>query len=80
MIQFIYIIMIFAWALIFYGFKEKSFPIVAISGLFLMIIGLYLAQNPLPNSDDLLNLAVLSLHIGLGAYISIRSGIELTKK
>lgn len=81
MINFIFIAIIIAWLLLVGGFLLKDYWILSFGSLFLMALGAYVMFKGLPSFsyDTLPSLAFAFVHFGVGAYVIVRGGIEITK-
>lgn len=77
MIEFI-LVLFLAWAILFIGFYKKDYGITCISGLFIMVLGIFAISIPFEVNN--LGIGIGLIHIGLGFYIVIRSSIEILKK
>lgn len=62
------------------GFEYKDYTLTTISGIIFFILGVNTIINPLPDISTLANLLIGHSTWAVGAYILIRSSIELYKE
>ncbi len=74
---FLYLIIIIIWAMLFLGFNKQDFTIISISGLLMMVYGLYIILNGLDGFDNLITQAFAGINIGIGFYFMFRAGLEM---
>jgi len=72
----IYILIIFAWFLFILGKFFKDFTITFLSGILMVVGGVALAN--LTGRQDIIIIAMTTVHWALGFYIIFRSIIEIT--
>ncbi len=77
MIEMILLLIIFGWILLFGAFFFKDYPLSAFSSMFLIILGIYIAFNDLPNvTDRFLTSSLSAIHMGVGGFVFIKGGME----
>ena len=72
----IYLIMLFAWVILFIGFYYKNYPITMLSSMFIMIVGIYIVGNGLPDLTQFLYLSFGIIHIGIGGFVFVKGTAE----
>ena len=77
MIPMIYIIILVAWLLLFFGFKIKDYTFMALASMLLLCLGVYIVINGLTGVNNLATQALALAHWGIGGYVFIRSGMEM---
>ena len=80
MIDMIYLLLILGLGIIVIGFYHKDFPISALGSMFIIMLGIYIAQYGLADSSDWLTQSLAAIIIGLGMYILGRGSFELLKE
>ena len=75
----IYIIIILAWLLFIIGAYKTEYTFVALSGIIMLVFGVYVLINGLDNFDNTLTTAFGGIHLLFGAYLMIRAGWEQYK-
>ena len=76
MIPYIYVVIFIAWAIVSLGFALKDYTFLMIGAILVMVTGVNIAINGLAGTNDLPTQALASIHIGLAAYIMIKSSME----
>lgn len=75
-----YIFLIFLVFFIFLvGLKAKDYAITGVSGLFLMVLGVYVISTPIEGIDQFMRNTLFVINLGLGFSISLRATIEFIK-
>ena len=77
----IYLVIFFAYALLYFGFLIKDFTITLLSGIMLMVLSVYTFQYGLDifNQLELVSVGFSAVTFGLGAYVCLRGGLEMYK-
>jgi type IV secretory pathway TraG/TraD family ATPase VirD4 len=80
MINMIFLVILVAWGLLAIGFYYREYTILALTGFFLMALYVYITINGIIGIDDFATRALAIIHFGVGAYVTIRSSIEIIGK
>lgn len=72
----LYILIIVAWALLFFSFWIKDYAIGAVSSFFLMVLGVYLLIYGITGIASMITYALGLIQIMIGLYVIIRGAIE----
>jgi len=75
----IYLIIILSWLLFIIGAYKGEYTFVALSGIIMLVAGVYILINGLDNFNNTLTTAFGGIHALFGAYLMIRSGWEQYK-
>ena len=75
----IYIIIILAWLLFIIGAYKAEYTFIGLSGIIMLVFGVYVLTNGLDNFDNTLTIAFGGIHALFGGYLMIRSGWEQYK-
>ena len=79
MAPFIYIIMLVAFGLLALGFLIKDYAVGTIASMFLIVLGVYVSIYGIVEISNFVTQALGLVLICVGAYILLRSGIEILK-
>jgi len=80
-IPLIYFLLTLSWVMLVVGYYfMKDFTITFLTGLFMMVLGIWITSNGIDNSNNLISLSVGLIHFGAGAYVTIRSAVDLIGK
>ena len=75
-LDWIYVLILVAWVLLLIGFFYKDYTIGAIASMFLMVLGIFIAVNGLPNVELWLYTSLGIIHVLTGGYILVRGSVE----
>ena len=75
----IYLIIILGWLLFIIGSYRTEYTFVALSGIIMLVAGVYILINGLDNFNNTLTVAFGGIHTLFGGYLMIRSGWEQYK-
>ena len=76
-IDFIYVAVIFALLLLILAFWMKNYPLVMLSSMFILLLGVNIAVNGIGDiQNTFLTNIISSIMIGVGAYIFVVASIE----
>ena len=77
----IYLIIFFAYALLFFGFKIKDFTVTFLSGIMLIVLSIYTFQQGIDifNQLELVSVGFSAVTFGVGSYVCLRGGYEMYK-
>lgn len=73
---FIFVACILSYLLLFASFKLKDYPLGMLSGIAILIIGIYIAIYNVEGISNLLTEAFAVISILLGAYVFINTSME----
>ena len=73
----IYLWIILALILLALGLFLKIWVLTVIAGIFMMVIGVYVAGNGIDGFNNLVTQAIWLIFIGVGAYVAIRSSLDV---
>jgi hypothetical protein len=79
-IPLIYFLLALSWVIVAVSFYMKDYWLVAISGIILMIMGVWVTANGLDAVRNLVSMTFGVSYIGIGAYLLLRSVLELVSK
>jgi membrane-bound ClpP family serine protease len=80
MINFIYLLIIIAWALLIMGFLSKDYAIAALASFLMMVLGVDIAANGIDGLNNLATQGFAVISICLGTYVLIRGAIDTFKE
>jgi hypothetical protein len=76
-IPLLYFLLVFSWIMLFVSFYKKDYWLVAVSGIVMSVIGIWVTSNGLDGVRNLLSLAIGISHLLIGVYLLLRSIIEV---
>jgi hypothetical protein len=80
MIDIRFFLLLVAWVLLVIGFSIKSYPVTAIAGMFLMVLGVHFVAYGLPHVESSLLLNSLSfVNIAVGGFVFVKGTWEQYK-
>lgn len=77
MIPFIFLAILVALVLFVAGFLLRNGILAGLAGILWMVLGVHVLVSGVMEIDNVLTLALGSIFMGAGAYVFIRSGIEM---
>jgi hypothetical protein len=75
----IYVIIILAWLLFIIGAYRTEYTFIALSGIIMLVFGVYVLINGIDNFNNTLTTAFGGIHALFGGYLMMRAGYEQYK-
>lgn len=76
----IYFIVLISWVLLIIGININDYPMVAFSGILMLVIGVFIMINGLDVFNNTLTIAFAAVNIGMGGYVMMRGAYEIYKE
>lgn len=73
----IYLWIILALVLLLLGFYLNIWFLSVIAGIFLMVLGVYIAGNGIDGFNNLVTKSIWVIFVGLGGYIAVKSSLDV---
>lgn len=79
MMDFVYMLILVGWGILFLALYIKDYPISAIASFFLMALGMYIINNGLVGTDNFATQFLGIIQLCVGFYVLVRGAYELYK-
>ncbi len=76
MMQFIFLAILLAFFFLILSFAMKNYPMIMISAMGLIVIGVSILSDDIEGINNILTLALGTICVSVGAYIFINGSLE----